>query len=119
MTLLNQGLLITAIGMGLVFIMILALWGIMDLLVKVTSKQEEESIEAEIATETISQVETTADENDPNARLAAAIAVAWALENQSVAYAFKSSESKANVNAWLSSGRTQQIFTNTIRGRKR
>ena len=42
MTLFNQGLLITAIGMGLVFVMIFALWGIMALLVKLTNKPEAE-----------------------------------------------------------------------------
>lgn len=117
MTLINQGLLITAIGMGLVFLMILALWGIMVLLVKLTSSDKEEEAEAE--PRPVLESELTENEADPSAPLAAAIAVAWALENQAAAYAFTPSETKPNVNAWLSSGRTQQVFTNTIRGRKR
>jgi len=36
----QQGLLITAIGMGLVFVVIVFLWGLMALLVRVTSKNE-------------------------------------------------------------------------------
>jgi len=119
MTLINQGLLITAIGMGLVFLMILALWGIMVLLVKLTSSDKEEKPEAEAEPRPVLESELTENEADPNAPLAAAIAVAWALENQAAAYAFTPSETKPNVNAWLSSGRTQQVFTNTIRGRKR
>ena len=42
MSTISQGLLITAVGMGLVFIMILALWGIMALLFKLTNKPETE-----------------------------------------------------------------------------
>ena len=119
MTLINQGLLITAIGMGLVFLMILAFWGIMVLLVKLTNSDKEKEPEAEAAPEPLLESELPENETDPNNALAAAIAVAWAMENQAAAYAFTPSETKSNVNAWLSSGRTQQIFTNTIRGRKR
>lgn len=118
MSLFNQGLLITAIGMGLVFLMILALWGIMALLVKLTNKSiaivEEEGEAAEIGT-----VLEPAIVSDPNSPLAAAIAVAWALEDQSASYAFKPSQQSGNENAWLSAGRTQQLYTNTIRGRNR
>ena len=48
---LKQGLLITVIGMGIVFAMILILWGIMVLLVKLTNRPEAE--EAVEETETV------------------------------------------------------------------
>ena len=117
MNLFNQGLLITGIGMGLVFVMILALWGIMALLVKLTNKPE-------TAEEPAAEVETApAAEplpvSDPNAALAAAIAAAWALEEQASSFAFRPSQQTGTENAWLSAGRTQQLLTSTIRGRKR
>ncbi len=37
----QQGLLITAIGMGLVFAVIIFLWGLMALMLRVTSRREE------------------------------------------------------------------------------
>ncbi len=44
MSSIQQGLLITAIGMGLVFAVITLLWGVMALLVQVTSKPEKEKV---------------------------------------------------------------------------
>lgn len=117
MSLINQGLLITGIGMGLVFVMIFALWGIMALLVKLTNKPEaEEEAEEVVETAPVSEVVPT---QDPNAALAAAIAVACALADQASAYAFKPSQQARSENAWLNAGRTQQLYTSTIRGRNR
>lgn len=39
---LKQGLLITAVGMGIVFAMILVIWAIMALLVRLTNRPEQE-----------------------------------------------------------------------------
>ncbi len=117
MSLFNQGLLITAIGMGLVFVMIFALWGIMALLVKLTNKPEAE-VEAEEVVEA-APVSEAVPAQDPNAALAAAIAVAWALADQASAYAFKPSQQSHSENAWLNVGRTQQLYTSTFRGRNR
>ena len=117
MSLFNQGLLITGIGMGLVFVMIFALWGIMALLVKLTNKPEaEEEAEEVVESAPVSEVVPA---QDPNAELAAAIAVAWALAEQASAYAFKPSLQSHSENAWLNVGRTQQLYTSTIRGRNR
>lgn len=117
MSLINQGLLITGIGMGLVFVMIFALWGIMALLVKLTNKPEaEEEAEEVVEAAPASEVAPT---QDPNAALAAAIAVACALADQASAYAFKPSQQARSENAWLNAGRTQQLYTSTIRGRNR
>lgn len=72
---LSNALLVTAIGMGLVFAAILLLWGVMDLLVRLTSKNDlpakNEEAEAEVEEELRYQ--------------AAAVAVAMALaKNQEV-----------------------------------
>lgn len=119
MSTINQGLLITALGMGLVFIMILALWGIMALLVKLTNKPEAEE-EEQLAEATLSEPDT-APASDPNAALAAAIAVAYALESQATTASFapQRGASASNENAWWTAGRTQQLYSNTIRGRNR
>ena len=118
MTVFNQGLIITAIGMALVFVMILALWGIMALLVKLTNRPENDEEPPEETPVAI--IETTPGE-DTNARLAAVIAVAYALESEAEAYAFQTASGAAASmeNAWWSAGRTQQLYTNTIRGRNR
>lgn len=81
MTALRQGLLITGIGMGLVFLMILALWAIMALLVSVfktkdESAEEEENIKI---TETAETGEGMASDHSVDAQLAAAAAVGVAM----------------------------------------
>mgnify|MGYP001767830564 FL=1 len=117
MSTISQGLLITAVGMGLVFIMILALWGIMALLVKLTNKPETE--EEAPAAETILSEPEAAPANDTKGALAAAIAVAYALESQASTTSFAPQPSTGSENAWWTAGRTQQLYSNTIRGRKR
>ena len=117
MSIINQGLLITAFGMGLVFLMILALWGIMVLLVKLTNKPEAEE-EAPLA-EAILSEPVAVLANDPKGALAAAIAVAYALESQASTVAFPPQSSTSAENAWWTAGRTQQLYSNTIRGRNR
>ncbi|MGI6251509.1 MAG: OadG family protein [Anaerolineaceae bacterium] len=81
MTALRQGLLITGIGMGLVFLMILALWAIMALLVSVFKTKdepagEEESIEL---TETAESGTGVSSDHTADAQLAAAAAVGVAM----------------------------------------
>ena len=118
MSVINQGLLITLLGMGLVFIMILALWGIMALLVKLTNKPEVEE-EAPIAEAILSEPEA-APASNRNGALAAAIAVAYALESQASTAIFAPKvASTSTKNAWWTAGRTQQLYSNTIRGRNR
>jgi Na+-transporting methylmalonyl-CoA/oxaloacetate decarboxylase gamma subunit len=116
----NQGLLITGIGMGLVFVMILILWGIMALLVKLTNRPEDDSDddgEEEALVLAYDSPESSGDQSP----LAAAIAVAAALEADSSFLAFKPrpSASANSDSAWLTAGRTQQLYSNTIRGRNR
>ncbi len=119
MSTINQGILITAAGMGLVFLMILALWGIMVLLVKLTNKPEPQEEEPLAESSLVEPGETPVGDN--NGALAVAIAVAYGLESEMSSSAFRPrpSASAATENAWWTAGRTQQLFSNTIRGRKR
>ena len=119
MSILNQGLLITVFGMALVFVMILALWGIMVLLVKLTNKAEPEEEEEEPIDE--SAITEPAPASDQHGALVAAIAVAYALKSQdtSSAYAPRPDAGESKENPWLTAGRTQQLYSNTIRGRNR
>ncbi len=119
MTVISQGLLITAVGMGLVFLMILALWGIMVLLVKLTNKPEVEE-EAPLPETSLGEPEAV-PASHTKAALAAAIAVAYALESQAstASFAPQQGASTSNENAWWTAGRTQQLYSNTIRGRNR
>ena len=72
---LKQGLLITAIGMTIVFAMILVLWGIMALLVKLTNRPENEETAEEVGT-SLAETEPAALTTQGDAsELAAAIAV--------------------------------------------
>ena len=118
MSTINQGLLITVIGMALVFLMIVILWGIMALLVKLTNKPE---VEEESITEDILIGPDKSLSTDQNGILAAAIAVAYALESQTSDSGFipRPSVSASSENAWWTAGRTQQLYSNTIRGRNR
>ena len=118
---LKQGLLITGIGMGLVFVMIFLLWGIMALLVWLTNPREKKAKETEVIEETtidpavLDTPALTIDDEDEMQRLAAAIAVAYALKRprpQSFATAPQLEQSSS----WLSTGRAQQLLSRN-RGR--
>ena len=117
MSILNQGLLITVFGMALVFVMILALWGIMVLLVKLTNKaepEEEEPIDESAITE-------PAPASDQNGALAAAIAVAYALKSQDTSspYAPRPDGCENKENPCLTADRTRQLYSNSSGRRHR
>ena len=48
---LNQGLLIAAIGMGLVFLALILLWGLMALLGRIPADKEEDAVATEVVVE--------------------------------------------------------------------
>lgn len=112
---LKQGLMITIVGMGIVFAMILILWGIMVLLVKITDRLErkEPAKESEI-----SLAEPTAETAPGDASaLAAAIAVAYALSVKPKTVFASDTQSTQTGSTWLAAGRAQQIARQTNRGR--
>ena len=112
---LRQGLLITVIGMGIVFAMILILWGIMVLLVKLTNRPEKEEATEEIAAP-LPEPMAVATVADASA-LAAAIAVAYALSVKPKTAFAGDTQSIQTGSTWLAAGRAQQIARQTNRGR--
>ncbi len=101
---LPNALLISVIGMGLVFIAILLLWGLMELLVRLSSKgagKQGEETKLEESGETAAAVESLpADQSADKKRRAAAIAVAAALTLQRARVS--ASPDRGAVNAWQS-----------------
>jgi sodium pump decarboxylase gamma subunit len=112
---LKQGLLITVVGMGIVFAMILILWGIMVLLVKLTNRTEKEDATEESAVFLPEPIAETIPDEAP--ALAAAIAVAYALSAKPKTVFASDTQSIQTGSTWLAAGRAQQIARQTNRGR--
>lgn len=142
MTTLSQALLITAIGMGLVFVAILLLWGLMELLVAVTKDKtvtEEDEPIVEIVEETpvVPILVDTAShkaqaaavavsaalglaQTRPNAGKAALAAVAAALALARPKVDAPSSELPAGMpSPWQGAARTRQMAANSQISRRR
>lgn len=122
---LKQGLVITGIGMGLVFVMIFLLWGIMALLVWLTNPREkatkksvtvEPEAEAVATKELVAQVEETDMGEDETQQLAAAIAVAFALKRPRQQSLAQETSPANQSSGWLNVGRAQQMLSRN-RGR--
>jgi len=113
---LRQGLLITVIGMGIVFAMILILWGIMVLLVKLTNRPEKEEVAEETASLPEPEQVAVTTQGDASA-LAAAIAVAYALSVKPKTAFAADTQSIQTGSAWLAAGRAQQVARQINRGR--
>ncbi len=131
MGIINQTLIITAIGMGLVFVAIMLLWGLMELIVRVTAdkKPVEKSTAVEIpldeaapagpvdrrrqaAAVAVSAALASAVAK-PGAAKAAAVAVATALALKNDGKTSDSvSEPINRVSAWQSMMRARQIVSN-------
>ncbi len=91
---------ITLIGMGLVFVAILFLWGLMALLVRITAEREEpEPAEADQPVEKTGPVEAGAGLLDQKRRAAAA-AVAVALSRRKPARAQLETRPAGALSAW-------------------
>ena len=105
-----QGLAIAGIGMGLVFLMILALWGIMALLVLLTTRTTPPEMEtAEQPSELPAEGEYKAE--------AAAAAVAFALAQERTRRQLELKAGTTPTSQWLLTGRLQQI-NQGMRGRR-
>lgn len=86
MTTFQQGLLITAIGMGLVFVMIVALWGIMAGMVAIfKAKVKPEVVEETSEVGSVVDADPELAAQNPQVELAAAVAVSYALAAQTSA----------------------------------
>jgi len=112
----EKGLIITAIGMGLVFVLILLLWFIMAFLVKVTENfKATEEEEAPIETEELVEAEVAPSEN--KAQLAAALAAATVVAMSRKAKKplvntsqIRSPAMGSSSSSWLNAGRVRQIL---------
>jgi len=103
----TQGLLITAIGMGLVFLAIVLLWGLMNFLVNITAdkKKENKPVVVQESSEVIDTAETGKTDSNQLAKIAAvAVAIAMSLQKQSPV--IRPQESTP-VSPWQSARRTQ------------
>lgn len=117
----EQGLLITLIGMGLVFIVIVLLWFLMDLLVRSTAdKVEEEETPEETADVTPLTEETAPVIASDIKKRAAAAAVAVALASRrGMILPAQAAAPAATVGGWQAAHRSSQLLSKNVRGRTR
>jgi Na+-transporting methylmalonyl-CoA/oxaloacetate decarboxylase gamma subunit len=103
--LMNDALIIMAIGMGLVFIVILLLWGMMELLVKLIKDKPE----AEVEVPEIALITDETIQSGDHKRLAAVLAVSTALMQLASARQLQTSAQPSNqTNNWQSVLRAAQ-----------
>ncbi len=108
MELLLKALLITGIGMGLVFVAILLLWGLMALLVKLTADPKKEN-ESEKDQERIAVIEVPQAAESAIKVLAAAAAVATALALSTRSTQHRPPETDHCPSAWKDAHRAMEI----------
>ena len=118
MTEIQQGLWITAVGMGLVFAVIIFLWGVMALLMRLTSHKRASSKEQGLPEATdeplLPELQTVEAQ-----RRAAAVGVAVALAigaGRIKSRQSGSSEAAGALSPWLAAHRTRQIEQKKTRG---
>jgi Na+-transporting methylmalonyl-CoA/oxaloacetate decarboxylase gamma subunit len=101
-----QGLLITAIGMGLVFVAILLLWGLMVVIVRITA--ENNTAKKRIISEIENGVETSNSPLEDSKKLqkVAAVAVAIAMSLQKTFPVIRPQESNS-ISPWQATRRNQ------------
>lgn len=110
MELLPKALFITVIGMGLVFVAIFVLWGLMALLVKLTTEPEEENAGQQDETGRASLEEPSPSPGpDPVKVRAAAAAVATALALAAGACRHLQTETDPASSPWKEAHRTLEI----------
>ncbi len=118
MTEIQQGLWITAVGMGLVFAVIIFLWGVMAFLMWLTSRKRTSSEEQALPDSTGEPLLPELQTVEAQRRAAAAgVAVALALgtprmKNQATG----SPEAAGALNPWLAAHRSRQVEQKKTRG---
>jgi len=114
----QQGLLITAIGMGLVFVVIIFLWGLMAYMMRLTSEKDEvsEAVSSDVETDIPAVPEMAAAESQRRAA-AAAVAVLMAITAGRDRATQMSTQGDAwGMNPWQSFHRERQLENRQIRG---
>ena len=113
----QQGLLITAIGMGLVFAVIIFLWGMMALLLRLTSREKKVADEGLEPSPEIEQALETEFSVIERQRRAAAVAVAYAISADELSGERSKSEAQTTgLNAWQMVHRARQIDPRRTQG---
>lgn len=113
----STGLMITGIGMGLVFGVIILLWGLMALLVRITSPNRKADTPEIIGPGPAD--DETSSSPDLNKFKAAAVAVAYAINLRSSQLPGKMGASKASVSSnWQAAARSRLLNTQNTRGRQ-
>ena len=114
----QQGLLIAAIGMGLVFAVIIFLWGLMALMMKVTSRQKDKGQQEEVSGEEDAPLVPEMQTAEGQRRAAAAaVAVAIVIAG-SKTHQVKSrvQELGSGLNPWDAFHRVHQLQQKNTRG---
>ena len=114
----QTGLLVAAIGMGLVFAVIMVLWGLMVLLVRLTSKREESPAKVIPEMKEIKANMVLPDAKREIHQKAAALAVAVALKFQAAKMDTMSQSQEAEASLWQMVARTRQVQKQLTRGRR-
>jgi Na+-transporting methylmalonyl-CoA/oxaloacetate decarboxylase gamma subunit len=104
---LQTALQITLYGMGLVFIGILLLWGMMALMVKVFADRKKSG--------GIEPLQTGVTDDIEEKRLAAAIAIATAIEMHNTSIQYSSHKERESISAWQAAHRSQRMNQNRSR----
>jgi Na+-transporting methylmalonyl-CoA/oxaloacetate decarboxylase gamma subunit len=104
----TQGLLITAIGMGLVFVAILLLWALMDFLVRITNGKPVKNVTVGGEESTKPEPLTGPETKSQRLQNVASVAVAIAMSLQKQFPIIKPQDS-GTISAWQSSRRSQVL----------
>lgn len=105
----QSGLLITAIGMGLVFMVIIALWGLMALLVKITTKKDQVGEQVALQDDNTQPVDFESNTKTKLHPKIAAIAVAAAINLTNATSSKMASSHPAEISLWQNVNRMQQL----------
>jgi len=104
----TQGLIITAIGMGLVFVAILLLWALMDFLVRITNDKpaDKATVKVEISTEEEPVIKTEDKTHRLHHVASVAVAIAMSLHKQ---FPIITPQESSTISAWQTSKRSQVL----------
>jgi Na+-transporting methylmalonyl-CoA/oxaloacetate decarboxylase gamma subunit len=108
----QTGLLITAIGMGLVFAMIALLWGLMVILVKLTSRNTEPEVEKLTGQTNLPAISGPLKAKREAAAAAVAVALAHRASQQ------KKQTQTGEINIWQATARLKQLQNQMRRGQR-
>lgn len=107
---LNQGLIIAAIGMGLVFLALVLLWGLMALMAKIPAEKEsEKKTPSEEISVAIPEVEIIPLKDVRKKAAVAAVAAALGLQKNALSFKPRSPHA---VSSWLVTRRSGQFNQN-------